>query len=152
MNIILAAVKFQPVFVHIYNAVIFSKETEKDLRRNESIFRLIQETRMMLKLKNWFFPSDTISCLGNVTTFQRLFIATNTIDAICNLWYLMTASELRLFSGFCIVYRQFVLRFLRLLAPLNKTLKKAKQAKRIGMPKNEKRWKVWSRISLLSLS
>lgn len=71
--------------------------------------------------------SDAIDYLGHVIAPKRFYIATEKIDAVRNLKYPTTTTELRSFLELCSDCRQFVPNFSQMTALLNKRLKRGEQ-------------------------
>lgn len=117
MHIILAPVKWKHALIYIGVAIIFFKRLEEHLQHVTSGLQPIQKARMTLKLKKGFFFSDNVDYVWYVMTPQCLHIITKIIDAVSDLNYPKTTSEVRALLRLCNEYRQFIPVFLQ-VAPL----------------------------------
>lgn len=149
MDIIQVPVKWQDVLTYIDDIVILSSSPERHLRQVEYVLQLMKKTEMTLKLKKCSFFFDAVNYLGHAITPRRLHIGTKTIDAVLNLIYLTTMSELRSFLRLCNVYCRFVSSFARVAGPLNRPLRKGEPT-RIKLNDDKRRkvdnleWKLTS--------
>lgn len=125
MDIILTLVRWQHALVYNNVVFVFPKTPEEFPKHVGTLLQLINKAGMIPRLHNCLlFLSDVIDCLEHVIAPRRLHIATKTVDAVRNLKYPMTTSELRLLLELCCIYCRFVSNFSRMAARINERLKK----------------------------
>lgn len=107
--------------------VIFLRTPEELIDHVRQVLTLLYDAGVTLNRKKPEFSTNCIDYLGHVTRPARLEVSTRATDAICELKFLTTVTKLRSLSGLCLVFRQFVPKFARVAAPLNKKLFEGQQ-------------------------
>lgn len=127
LDIIVATVKWRHALAYMYDITIFAPTPGHHVHYLKSILNLIKKVKMTLKLKKCHSFSDAIDYLGHVITSGQMHVLNKTKQTIRTFKYATNLTRL-LFSGQCKVYRRFVSKFVRKVAPLNNLLKKRKPA------------------------
>lgn len=87
MDTILAPAKWQLAPVNLDDSVILCKSTEEHLQSVETVWKLLRNADVTLKVKNFIAFSDAIGYLGDIISLGRLNIVTKTTNAIHKLHY-----------------------------------------------------------------
>lgn len=124
MDVILATVAEKLLLVKLDYLVVFSETLGENTHHNWKVPTHSNNAGVTLKLKNCHFFTETIDYLGHVIHSRRPKIASHSTDTIRGLQELTDITTLRSFLGPSCAFRQFILIFERLAAPLNKKLRK----------------------------
>lgn len=124
INITVASVKRQHALVYIDDNTIFSKTREALLKHVDELLRLLLKAGVTIKLKKSHFYCKGVDYLGHVVAPGKLLVARKISKTVEALQEPTNIFDVRLFLGFCTVYRRVVPNFARLAALLNKKLKR----------------------------
>lgn len=116
---ILSPVRRQYTLMYLYDTDIFSGTPQEHIRHVRKALPLPRDAGVAFKLKNCRLSTTTIDYLSHVVRPKHLKVSSHTTDAIRGLKALTNFTELRYFLGLCNVFRQIILNFVRLVAPLD---------------------------------
>lgn len=119
MDVAPASVERQFVLVYFNNIVTFPMTPEKRIDNVKRVLILLSRAGIILKLKSFFFFTDTIDYPALVIRSRRLEIAAHTADAIQKLKQPHNTTKQRSFPELCNVIGRYDPGFARVAAPLN---------------------------------
>lgn len=131
MDVILASVRWQFALGYLEDIAVFSKSPQDHIEQMRSVLKLLYKAGGTLSLKKCRLFAENINYLRHVIWTGRFEPAEHTTNTVAKLKYTTTKMEPCSFLGLCNVFWRFVPKFARLVAPLNKKLRK-NQTKHFG--------------------
>lgn len=124
MDVIPAFILWHFDLVYLYDIVVISKSPVNHIEQIRHMLRVLYKAGTKLKLNKCKFFVETIDYLSHIVRFSRIELAERTMDAITKLKNPTTQMEPNFFLGLCNAFSRFLPSFVRLTAPLDKTLRK----------------------------
>ena len=115
MNKIMKPVLYESALVYLDDIIVFSKTLEDHIRHLETVFKILAEAGLKLKLKKCDFFKESINYLGHIVSREGVMPNSAKIDAIASYPEPTNSKELRSFLGLASYYRKFVRALLRKL-------------------------------------
>lgn len=119
-----SSVKRKLALVYIEIIVAILTNANEHVTYLRSVFTLLRDAAITIKLKTCSFFGEMINQLGHVTGQRRLELPETTAEAVCERKEFTNQLELRSLLGRYNVLRRLVPKFLRVAAPLNKKITK----------------------------
>ena len=124
MNKILKPVLYESALVYLDDIIVFSKTLEDHIKHLETVFKLLAEAGLKLKLKKCEFFKTEINYLGHIVTRNGVMPNSAKIEAITNYPEPTNAKELSSFLGLAGYYRKFIRAFAEKAHPLTQLTRK----------------------------
>ncbi len=124
MNKILKPVLYESTLVYLDDIIVFSKTLDDHIRHLETVFKILAEAGLKLKLKKCDFLKEEINYLGHVVSRNGVSPNDAKIASIVNYPEPTTAKELSSFLGLASYYRKFIRAFAEKAHPLTKLTRK----------------------------
>ena len=127
MNKIMKPVLYESALVYLDDIIVFSKTLEDHIKHLETVFKILAEAGLKLKLKKCDFFKTEINYLGHIVSRDGVMPNSAKIEAITNYPEPTNAKELSSFLGLASYYRKFIRAFAEKAHPLTKLTRKNEQ-------------------------
>ena len=124
MNKILKPVLYQSTLVYLDDIIVFSKTLDDHIKHLATVFKLLAENGLKLKLKKCEFFKDKIDYLGHIVSRDGVAPNHKKIQAILDYPEPINAKELSSFLGLASYYRKFIRAFAEKAHPLTMLTRK----------------------------
>ena len=127
MNKIMKPVLYESALVYLDDIIVFSKTIEDHIKHLETVFKILAEAGLKLKLKKCDFFKEEINYLGHVVSRNGVTPNAAKVEAIANYPEPTNAKELSSFLGLASYYRKFIRAFAEKAHPLTKLTRKSEK-------------------------
>ena len=111
-------------FIYMDDLICYSDTPEEHIRRLSILFDRMTEHGLKLKAKKCQFANDSVNYLGHTITVEGISPDRSRLQALLENPAPSSVDNIRSFLGFCGFYRNYVINFTMIAAPLTKLLKK----------------------------
>ena len=125
MNKILKPVLYTSALVYLDDIIVFSNTLDDHIQHLETVFKLLAEAGLKLKLKKCDFFKEEIKYLGHVVSRDGVTPNKAKVESIVNYPEPTNVKELSSFLGLASYYRKFIRAFAEKAHPLTKLTRKA---------------------------
>jgi len=112
MNSVLRSVILKICLVYLDDIIIFSRSIEEHISNLKTVFSLLEEANLKLKLEKYKFLAQSVSYLGHVITAVGIKPDASKIEALKNYKRPTTVREMQSFLVLASYYRRFFRKFL----------------------------------------
>ena len=113
-------VLYESVLVYLDDIIVFSKTLEDHVKHLETVFKILAEAGLKLKLKKCDFFKTEINYLGHIVTRENVMPNSAKIEAIKTYPEPTDVKELSSFIGIASYFRKFIPAFAEKAHPLTK--------------------------------
>ena len=106
------------MLVYIDDTIIFLKTPEDHVKHLTTVLKLLNRSSVTLSLKKYYFAQPGLKALGYWVSRLRLITIEEKVEAIHNLAFPQTLTELEHSIGFFGYYRKFVTYYADIVRPL----------------------------------
>ena len=124
MNRIMRPVLYKSTLVYLDDIIVFSKSIDDHIKHLATVFKLLAENGLKLKLKKCEFCKDKIDYLGHIVSRDGVMPNPKKIQAIVNYPEPRNPKELSSFLGLASYYRRFIRAFAEKAHPLTMLTRK----------------------------
>ena len=124
MNRIMRPVLYKSTLVYLDDIIVFSKSIDDHIKHLATVFKLLAENGLKLKLKKCEFCKDKIDYLGHIVSRDGVMPNPKKIQAIVNYPEPRNSKELSSFLGLASYYRRFIRAFAEKAHPLTMLTRK----------------------------
>ena len=124
MNKILKVVLYKSTLVYLDDIIVYSKTIEKHVEDIETVFKLLAENGLKLKVKKCYFFRNKIDYLGHVVSSEGVAPNEQKIQSILTYPEPRNTKELSSFLGLASYYRKFIRAFAEKAHPLTRLTRK----------------------------
>jgi hypothetical protein len=112
------------VIIYLDDILVFSKTEEEHLRHLKMVLRRLQQEKLLVNLKKFYFMKTKLVYLGFVIFSNELKMDPEKVRAIREWPSPRSVFEVRSFHGLAIFYRKFIRNFNSVCVPILDTIKK----------------------------
>ena len=127
MNFVLRDTLQKFALVYLDDIIIFSNDRDNHYHHIETIFKLLHDAGLKLKLKKCHFLKESVEYLGHIISKEGIAPDPGKIDKIANYKVPQNSEELASFLGLTGYYRPFIKDYGTIAKPLSCQTKKSKK-------------------------